>query len=65
MFELTVETDAHGLQSIAEMPGLYRYGGYRHGGRRRYRKNVCLVTANHSLNGINILNVLNNFGGGW
>lgn len=61
MFELTIGTDAHGLQSIAEMPGLHRYG-YRHGGRR-YRKNVCLVTANHSLNGINILNILNSFGG--
>ena len=62
MFELTVGTDAHGLQSIAEMPGLYRYG-YRNGGRRRGRKNVCLITGNHSLNGVNILNILNNFGG--
>lgn len=62
MFELTVGTDALGLQSIAEMPGLYRYGGRRHY-RRSGRKNVCLVTANHSLNGINILNILNNFGG--
>ncbi len=61
MFELTVGTNAPGLQSIAEMPGLYRYGGRRH--YRRSRKNVCLVTANHSLNGINILNVLNSFGG--
>lgn len=61
MFELTVGTDAHGLQSIAEMPGLHRYGGRRH--YRRGRSNVCLVTANHSLNGINILNILNNFGG--
>lgn len=64
MFELTIGTDALGLQSIAEMPGLYRYGyGGRGHGRRRGRKNVCLVTANHSLNGLNILNVLNNFGG--
>jgi hypothetical protein len=61
MFELTIGTDALGLQSIAEMPGLYRYHR-RHSGRRG-RKNVCLVTANHSLNGVNILNILNNFGG--
>jgi hypothetical protein len=61
MFELTIGTDALGLQSLAEMPGLYRYGYRRH--YRRSRKNVCLVTANHSLNGINVLNILNNFGG--
>jgi hypothetical protein len=61
MFELTIGTDALGLQSIAEMPGLYRYG-YGYGGRRRGRKNVCLVTLNHSLNGLSVLNILNNFG---
>ena len=60
MFELTIGTDAHDLQSIAEMPGLYRY---RRHYRRSGRKNVCLVTGNHSLNGVNILNILNNFGG--
>ena len=60
MFELTIGTDAHDLQSIAEMPGLYRY---RRHYRRSARKNVCLVTGNHSLNGLNILNILNNFGG--
>lgn len=59
MFELTTGADTLGLQSLAEMPGLYRY----HRRRRSYRKNVCLVTANHSLNGVNILNILNNFGG--
>jgi len=60
MFELTTGADALGLQSISEMPGLYRH---RH--RRRYgsyRSNSCLVTANGSLNGINILNILNGFG---
>ena len=54
MYELTTGSDARCLQSIAEMPEL---------GRRRYhrrgRKNVCLVTANHSLNGVSILNILN------
>jgi hypothetical protein len=59
MYELTTGVDPLGLQSIAEMAELYR--------RRRYRssrrKNVCLVTANHSLNGIGILNILNGFGG--
>jgi hypothetical protein len=59
MFELTIGTDDLGLQSLSEMPGLYRYH-HRH--YRRSRKNVCLVTANHSLNGINILNILNGFG---
>jgi hypothetical protein len=61
MFELTTDADVLGLQSIADKAELYRY--YRGGYRRRSRKNVCLVTANHSLNGISILNVLNNFGG--
>lgn len=60
MFELTIGTDALGLRSIAEMPGLYRYGRRHY---RRSRKNVCLVTVNHSLNDVNILNILNNFGG--
>jgi hypothetical protein len=59
MFELNFGSDALGLESVAEMPGLYRYR--RH--YRRARKNVCLVTGNHSLNGVNILNILNNFGG--
>ena len=61
MFELTTGADTLGLQSIAEMPGLYRLSPppFAGGGR----KNVCLVTANHSLNGVNILNILNGFGG--
>ena len=61
MFELITDADPLGLQSISETAELYRYGRRRH---RRYssRKNVCLVTANHSLNGINILNILNDFG---
>jgi hypothetical protein len=58
MFELTTGADTLGLQSIAEMAELYRRRRYR----RSYRKNVCLVTANHSLNGVHILNILNGFG---
>ena len=58
MFELTTGTNALGLQSVAEVAALHR---------RRYhrsrRKNVCLVTGNHSLNGVNVLNILNGFGG--
>ncbi|HEV8627615.1 MAG TPA: hypothetical protein VG034_24525 [Acidimicrobiia bacterium] len=60
MFELTTGADALGLQSITEMPGLYRYHHRRR--YRSYRSTTCLVTANHSLNGINILNILNGFG---
>jgi hypothetical protein len=56
MFELTTVDETVGLQSIAEVAELYRRRGHR---RSSYRKNVCLVTANHSLNGISILNILN------
>jgi hypothetical protein len=59
MFELTTGADALGLQSVAEMAQLGRRG---HGGRS-YRKNVCLITLNGSLNGLGILNILNGFGG--
>ena len=59
MFELTTGTDALGLQSFAEVAELYRRRRYHRGSRR----NVCLVTANHSLNCLSILNILNNFGG--
>lgn len=59
MYELTTGADTLGLQSIiAETAEL----GRRHHRRRYGRRNVCLVTANHSLNGVNILNVLNGFG---
>ena len=57
MFELTIVDETSGLQSIAEVAELYRRRGHYH--RRSSRKNVCLVTANHSLNGISILNILN------
>jgi hypothetical protein len=57
MFELSTGVEALGLQSVAEVAALHRR---RH---RSYRKNVCLVTANHSLNGVSILNILNGFGG--
>ena len=56
MFELTIVDETSGLQSIAEAAELYRRRGHH---RRSSRKNVCLVTANHSLNGISILNILN------
>jgi hypothetical protein len=59
MYELTTGADALGLQSIAELPEL----GHRRRYHRRGRRNVCLITANHSLNGVSILNILNNFGG--
>jgi hypothetical protein len=59
MFELTTNADVLGLQSLSEMAELYRRRRHR---RSSYSKNVCLVTVNHSLNGINILNILNNFG---
>jgi len=57
MFELSTGVDALGLPSVAEVTALHR----RH--HRSYRKNVCLITANCSLNGLNILNILNGFGG--
>ena len=58
MFELTTGADALGLQSIAEVGELYR----RRRSRSSRRKNVCLVTLNHSLNDVSILNILNGFG---
>jgi hypothetical protein len=58
MYELTTGADTLGLQSVAEIAAL----GRRRRHHRSSSKNVCLVTANHSLNGINILNVLNFFG---
>jgi hypothetical protein len=59
MFELTTGADALGLQSVAEQAQLNR----RHHRASSYRKNVCLVTLNGSLNGLGILNILNGFGG--
>ena len=56
MYELTTGVDTLGLQSIAEVAQL---GHRRRYHRRSSRKNVCLVTANHSLNGVSILNILN------
>jgi hypothetical protein len=58
MFELTTGADALGLQSVAEMAQLNR-----HRRASSYRKNVCLITLNGSLNGLGILNILNGFGG--
>jgi hypothetical protein len=43
------------------MTTLGRWG--RHWRSFSSRKNVCLVTANHSLNDVGILNILNDFGG--
>ena len=59
MFELTTGADALGLQSVEEMAQL----GRRHGRARSYRKNVCLITLNGSLNGVGNLKILNGFGG--
>ena len=59
MYELTTGADTLGLQSIAEMAEL---GHRRHRSRRYSSKNVCLVTLNHSLNHVSILNILNGFG---
>ena len=58
MFELTTGVDTLGLQSVADAAEL---GRRRHA--RSYRKNVCLITLNGSLNGLGILNILNGFGG--
>ena len=62
MFELTTGADVLGLQSVAETAQLRRRG---HGGSSKssYRKNVCLITLNGSLNKLSILNILNGFGG--
>ena len=51
MFELTTP-----LQEMAQL-------NRRHGRASSYRKNVCLITLNGSLNGLGILNILNGFGG--
>ena len=58
MYELTTGADTLGLQSVAEIAAL----GRRRRHHRSYSKNVCLVTGNNSLNGINVLNILNFFG---
>jgi len=59
MYELTTGADTLGLQSITDTTELGRHHHHR---RRNGRRNVCLVTANHSLNGVSILNVLNGYG---
>lgn len=65
MFELTTGADMLGLQSVAETAQLSRrhHGGGGDSGGSSYRKNVCLITLNGSLNGLSILNILNGFGG--
>ena len=66
MYELTTAAEMADLQSLADVAQLGRWGHYHHRYRRSYyRSNSCLVTANGSLNGISILNILNGFGGGW
>ena len=60
MFELTTEAEIRELQSIAEAGELYRRR--RHRRHSSYYRSTCLVTANGSLNGISILNILNGFG---
>jgi hypothetical protein len=61
MFELTTGTDVRALQSVADVAALHR----RRHCFRSFRRNVCLVTGDNSLNGVGILNILNGFGGGW
>ena len=57
--QFSIETPS---SSVAETAQLHRrHGG--HGGGSSYRKNVCLITLNGSLNGLCILNILNGFGG--
>ena len=51
MFELTTP----GLQDMAQLNRRHRASSYR--------KNVCLIALNGSLNGLGILNILNGFGG--
>ena len=63
MYELTTAIDASSLESLADTAEL-SHRHHRHYRRRRY-SNTCLITANGSLNGISILNILNGFGGGW
>ena len=62
MFELSTDIETTNLQSVADVTSLHRR--HRRGYRRSYRSNTCLVTANGSLNGISVLNILNGFGGG-
>jgi hypothetical protein len=64
MFELTTGADLLGLEKFQSVvpEDLAQLWRCRHGRFVRIRKNVCLVTANGSLNGIGILNILNGFG---
>ena len=61
MFELTTDAEIRELQSIADVGELYRRRRC-HRRHSSYYKSTCVVTANGSLNGINILNILNGFG---
>lgn len=65
MFELTTGADLLGLQNFESIvpEDLAQLWGFRHRRSIRIRKNVCLVTANGTANGIGILNILNGFGG--
>lgn len=68
MFELTTGADVLSLQALPvaasvvtdEVTGLARKNRRRggHGGKT----NVCLITLSNSLNGLDVLNILNGFG---
>lgn len=67
MFELTTGADVLSLQALPvaasvvtdEVTGLARKNRRRGG---RDKTNVCLITLSNSLNGLDVLNILNGFG---
>lgn len=67
MFELTTGADVLSLQTLPvadsvvtdEVTGLARKHRRKGGGSG---KNVCLITLSNSLNGLDVLNILNGFG---
>lgn len=69
MFELTTGADVLSLQALPvadsvvtdEVTGLARKNR-RRGGHGDGKKNVCLITLSNSLNGLDVLNILNGFG---
>ena len=68
MYELTTGADVLSLQALPvadsvvtdEVTGLARK--HRRSGGGGGRKNVCLITLSNSLNGLDVLNILNGFG---
>ncbi len=68
MFELTTGADVLSLQALPvadsvvtdDIAGLMRKNRRRKGGDGK--TNVCLITLSNSLNGLDVLNILNGFG---